>query len=121
VAGLAPGAYATAVGGSVVLTEAGRLHLASDPRLLAGSAISLERAVAHVAFSPARLLAPAEGEQVLAEAWAMASTRPAALARLPQAAGLQVGAPADLVLFAAGERVVDVRETIKSARTVFVA
>ena len=99
VAGLAPGAHSAAVGGSVVLTESGRLHLASDPRLLAGSAISLERAVAHVAFTPGLL--PGPWRAALAEAWAMASTRPAALARLPQAAGLRVGAPADLVLFVA--------------------
>jgi N-acetylglucosamine-6-phosphate deacetylase len=118
IAGRAPGAYSTAVGGSVVLTENGRLHLASDPRLLAGSAISLDRAVAHVAFTPGLL--PGPWRSALATAWAMASTRPAALAGLPQAAGLRVGAPADLVIFAASSSTqakIEVREALKAGRT----
>lgn len=40
-AGSAPGRYDTPVGGAVVLSESGRLSLAQDQRLLAGSAVSL--------------------------------------------------------------------------------
>lgn len=67
-AGLKPGRYHTHIGGDVVLTRTGRLHLASDPRLLAGSASTLLEGVAHLVTAG---LASRE------EAWAMASERPA--------------------------------------------
>ena len=44
-AGMPPGRYTSPIGGEVVLTPEGRLHLASDERLLAGSAFSLRRMV----------------------------------------------------------------------------
>ncbi len=40
-AGSTPGSYMTPIGGRVVLEPSGRLHLAGDPRLLAGSAVCL--------------------------------------------------------------------------------
>lgn len=40
-AGSAPGRYTAPVGGEVVLDPSGRLHLAGDPRLLAGSVVCL--------------------------------------------------------------------------------
>jgi N-acetylglucosamine-6-phosphate deacetylase len=89
-AGLPPGEYESPIGERVVLTSEGRLHLAADPRLLAGSAQPLVAGVAHLVRS--RLA-------TLADAWAAASTRPAALLGLPARAGLAAGAPADLVLF----------------------
>lgn len=69
-AGLKPGRYHTHIGGEVVLSPSGRLHLASDPRLLAGSASTLLSGVAYLAGAG---LASRE------EAWAMASERPAKL------------------------------------------
>ncbi|TVY08114.1 N-acetylglucosamine-6-phosphate deacetylase [Paenibacillus cremeus] len=87
--GMPPGAYETPVGGRVVLTESGRLHLADDPRLLAGSAQMLLWSIAHMV---------GRGLCSLADAWEMASVRPAAKVGLQAANGLEFGAPADLLL-----------------------
>ncbi|MFD2876734.1 hypothetical protein ACFTAO_13370 [Paenibacillus rhizoplanae] len=67
-AGLAPGSYDTPVGGRVVLTPAGRLHLAGEPGLLAGSAQMLLRHIARLS---------AAGLASLPDAWDMASVQPA--------------------------------------------
>ncbi|MRN54784.1 N-acetylglucosamine-6-phosphate deacetylase [Paenibacillus monticola] len=88
--GLAPGTYKSFIGGNVVLTTEGRLHMADNPDLLAGSAQMLPYGVEHLVRN--NLCG-------LAEAWAMASTRPASFMKLPEAHGLQVGAPGDLVVF----------------------
>lgn len=90
-AGLPPGEYDTPVGGRVCVTADGRLVLASDPRLLAGSVCPLPGAVAALVRN---------GLATLAEAWAMASVRPARFLGLPIAAGLTAGAPADVAVFA---------------------
>ena len=87
---LQPGEYDVPVGGRVRLTDDGRLVLASDPRMLAGSVRLLHEGVAHVVRS---------GLVRLAEAWAMASARPARMLGLPAGASLEAGAPADLVQF----------------------
>jgi N-acetylglucosamine-6-phosphate deacetylase len=89
-AGMPPGTYQMPVGGKVVLTPQGRLHLESNEQLLAGSAQMLLHGIAHLTNS---------GLATLAEAWEMSSTRPATFMTLPQGAGLSAGAPADLVLF----------------------
>jgi N-acetylglucosamine-6-phosphate deacetylase len=110
-AGLPPGEYATPVGGKVVLTPAGRLHLAENERLLAGSAQMLPAGVTHLVRA---------GLASFAEAWAMASTRPAGFMKLPARAGLAVGAPADLVLIdRAADGSIDVRATYKAGVEVF--
>ncbi|MCL2742660.1 MAG: N-acetylglucosamine-6-phosphate deacetylase [Planctomycetaceae bacterium] len=44
-AGMKPGKYQTHIGGDVILTEQGQLHLEHDNRLLAGSAMSLKQIV----------------------------------------------------------------------------
>ncbi|MEK3714117.1 N-acetylglucosamine-6-phosphate deacetylase [Paenibacillus sp. FSL R7-0333] len=88
-AGLPPGSYDTPVGGRVVLTPAGRLHLAGEPGLLAGSAQMLLRHIARLS---------AAGLACLPDAWDMASVHPAGFMALPAAAGLAAGAPADLAL-----------------------
>lgn len=88
--GMPPGEYTLQVGRTVVKTAEGRLHLAGNPRLLAGSGVMLLDGVAHMTRS---------GLCALAEAWEMASERPAAFLGLPQGAGLTVGAPADFVVF----------------------
>lgn len=89
-AGMLPGTYQMPVGGKVVLTPQGRLHLESNEKLLAGSAQMLLHGIAHLTNS---------GLATLAEAWEMSSVRPAKFMKLPQGAGLSAGAPADLVLF----------------------
>ncbi len=109
-AGLPPGHYATPIGDRVTLTSEGRLQLASDPRLLAGSVCPLRGAVARLV---GRGLAP------LATAWAMASERPAQLLGLTAGAGLVVGAPADLTVFDWDGTTIGVRRTYKSGRTVY--
>lgn len=97
--GMPPGTYDTHIGGRVTLTPAGRLHLAGQPALLAGSALPMTAGIAHLA---------GRGIASLGEAWAMASVRPAGLLGLPAAQGLAPGAPADVALFtkdAAGIRI----------------
>ena len=108
--GLPPGVYTSHVGGDVVLSDSARLHLASDARVLAGSAITLDRAISHVLASgvlrdtessssggSSSVSPPMRG--LLARAWGLASTTPASLLALPQARGLALGAPADVVTF----------------------
>lgn len=111
-AGLPPGEYASPIGERVVLTPEGRLHLAADPRLLAGSARPLVAGVAHLAGS---------GLTSFAGAWELASTRPAALLDLPTQRGLAAGAPADLVLFRRDGRDIDIERVYKAGELVFAA
>ena len=87
-AGMEPGEYEAAVGGRVTLSPAGRLFLAENPELLAGSVLPLRSGVEKLAG--AKLLR-------LTEAWDAASVGPASFLELPQASGLAPGAPADLV------------------------
>ncbi|THF84468.1 N-acetylglucosamine-6-phosphate deacetylase [Cohnella fermenti] len=92
--GMPPGRYETAVGGQVTLTPEGKLHLADNERLLAGSAQMLSRGIERL-FS--------RGLASFADAWEMASVRPAALLGLEAAAGLTPGAPADIAVFRRAE------------------
>ena len=66
-AGMSPGTYKSPIGGEVVLTAEGRLHLLENPLLLAGSALSLrqivEKTVENGWLSPE-------------EAWNLAAVRP---------------------------------------------
>ncbi|HSI34985.1 MAG: N-acetylglucosamine-6-phosphate deacetylase [Phycisphaerae bacterium] len=107
-AGLPAGEYATPVGGKVVLTPSGRLHLAENPKLLAGSAQMLPWGVSHLVK---------RGLATVGEAWAMASVRPARLVGF--ACGLEVGAQADLVTFRAGDAGVIIEQTIKHGDPVY--
>ncbi len=109
-AGLPPGTYDTHIGGKVVLTEEGKLHLAANANLLAGSAAMLLRGVERLVVA---------GLCGLAEAWSLASTRPAGLLGLPAAKGLKAGAPADLVVFEEDEGRLRVLETYKNGSNVF--
>jgi N-acetylglucosamine-6-phosphate deacetylase len=104
-AGMPPGTYSMPVGGQVVLTPHGRLHLAADEKLLAGSAQMLLHSVRHLT---------GRGLAALPDAWDMASVRPAKLMGLPQAAGLAAGAPADLVLLRQDGGSVRVDQTYKA-------
>ncbi|CAH1231773.1 N-acetylglucosamine-6-phosphate deacetylase [Paenibacillus allorhizoplanae] len=112
ISGLEPGVYKTHIGGDVVLTSEGKLHLAADPRLLAGSAQMLLWGIAHLSR---------RGIAAFPSVWEMASTRPARLMGLPIAEGLSVGAPADFVLL---DRVqadgrIPLRQTYKAGRLVY--
>jgi N-acetylglucosamine-6-phosphate deacetylase len=108
--GLKPGRYTTHIGGKVVLTDDGRLHLAKNPDLLAGSVQMLIRSVEHLIRA---------GLSDPGEAWEMASTRPAFAMRLAQARGLEPNAPADLCVFdREGDRIT-LLETWKAGRKVY--
>ncbi|XID90533.1 N-acetylglucosamine-6-phosphate deacetylase [Paenibacillaceae bacterium WGS1546] len=106
--GLAPGRYRRHIGGDVVLTERGRLHLAGQEALLAGSVKMLKEGVVHL--RKLGLCSPAE-------AWDMASVRPAGHLGLAAAAGLAVGAPADLVVYRGTE--IQVEAVYKGGRAVW--
>jgi N-acetylglucosamine-6-phosphate deacetylase len=108
--GLKPGPYRTHIGGKVVLTKDGKLHLASNPKLLAGSVQMLIRSVEHLIRA---------GLSDAGEAWEMASTRPAMAMKLPAGRGLRPGAPADLVLFRRERERITLLETWKSGRKVY--
>ncbi len=110
--GMPPGAYKTHVGGAVELTEAGKLHLAGDSRILAGSAQTQIFGLRHLVQS---------GIADLAAAWDMCSVKPAELMGLPAAAGLQAGAPADLLVVSPPDSGFAVLQTIKAGRVVFSA
>ena len=109
-AGLPAGRYRTPVGDDVILTIEGRLHLAADPRLMAGSVCPLRGAVERLVRG---------GLADLATAWALASTGPARFLGLPQGGGIVPGAPADLVLFDHEGGEIAVRETIVRGRRVY--
>ncbi|MGC8667652.1 MAG: N-acetylglucosamine-6-phosphate deacetylase [Chthonomonadales bacterium] len=109
-AGLEPGPYQTAAGQRVELTSSGALRLASEKPhassgLLAGSARTLLDGVEQLMRW--RLAS-------LHTAWDLASVRPARFLRLPQAAGLRPGAPADLVLFELAATGVRIRRVYKA-------
>lgn len=109
-AGLSPGVYETHVGGRVVLTSEGNLHLAEHPDLLAGSVKSLREGIENLIK---------EDVCSFQEAWEMSSVLPSAFLGLPTQSGLTVGSPADFVLFNKLVNGIQVVETIKSGRVVF--
>jgi N-acetylglucosamine-6-phosphate deacetylase len=102
--GMEPGEYDAHVGGRVVLTPQGKLHMADNPQLLAGSVQMLRQGVEHLAKSHL---------SSLTEAWEMASVRPASFMNLPEADGLTAGAPADLVVFSRERDEIRVLQTYK--------
>lgn len=106
--GMPPGAYRLHIGGDVVLTAEGRLHLAGNPQLLAGSAMMLADQVAYLTEAG---LAPMD------KAIECASIHPARLLGLEQAAGLAAGAPADLICFRLNGGNMDILECWKNGRS----
>jgi N-acetylglucosamine-6-phosphate deacetylase len=107
--GMEPGEYDAHVGGRVVLTPQGKLHMADNPQLLAGSVQMLRQGVEHLTKSHL---------SSLSDAWEMASVHPASFMNLPQADGLTAGAPADLVVFSRPRDVIRVLQTYKRGRRV---
>lgn len=108
--GMEPGRYTTLIGGNVVLSPEGRLYLADNPELLAASVQLQISGIGNLVRS---------GVLTLPQAWDMASAKPAAFLNLPQQAGLTVGAPADIVLFAWTGEGLQVFETRKQGEVVY--
>ncbi|GAB3543343.1 N-acetylglucosamine-6-phosphate deacetylase [Spirosoma fluminis] len=109
-AGCPPGPYSTHIGGRVVLTAEGKLHLAGSPNVLAGSAQPLVRGIQH-------LLNRKLG--TLGRVWDMASVGPSRSLGLPQQQGLSVSAPADLVTFQRTTDGIQILETYKQGKLVY--
>lgn len=86
--GLAPGKYKTHIGGEIVLTKNGKLHLVSNEKMLAGSAKSILFGVNHLVKAD---LLP------LVKAWETASLNPARYLSLINRGRLSVGNRADIV------------------------
>jgi N-acetylglucosamine-6-phosphate deacetylase len=108
--GMPPGEYVSHIGGNVVLTPEGRLHLKENPKLLAGSAQMLRHGIAHLVRT---------GIAGLSEAWEMASLRPAGFLGLASSAGIAPGAPADLVLFDWDGDRISIRTTYRQGQAVY--
>lgn len=89
--GMPAGRYQLHIGGEVDLSPQGRLSLASNPQLLAGSARSLLHGVNTLRVNQLT---------TRQQAWEMASLRPAAKIGLAASRGLAIGAPLDVVLLA---------------------
>src|SRR5699024_2017776 len=104
-AGVEPGEYTTQVGGEVVLTENGRLHLKEEESLLAGSAQNLLKGIENLVNN---------NLTSRSEALNKASLYPAILMGSTQKAGLQIGAPADIVLIEEQDSTLRVVETYKN-------
>lgn len=103
-AGLPAGNYASSIGKEVILTDEGKLHLKSDPRLLAGSAQSILYGVNNLVHMEICTIENAiDG----------ASLSPAMLMDLHQSMGLKVGAPADILVFSKVDGKVELQQTIK--------
>ena len=111
-AGMPPGEYESPIGARVVLTPEGRLHLATDPRLLAGSAQPLIAGIAHLVDS---------GLASLGEAWEMASARPLFLL---SSSGLQrhldwiTGRPRALSI-RMSDAAMTIEQVVKAGETIF--
>lgn len=108
--GMPAGEYTTHIGGRVVLSPEGRLHLAEQEQLLAGSAQLLLWGIEQLTN---------RGLADLSTAWNMASTGPGSFMGLAAAGGLAAGAPADLVLFRRESGKLTVERTYKSGNLVF--
>ncbi|WP_026967153.1 N-acetylglucosamine-6-phosphate deacetylase [Algoriphagus terrigena] len=109
-AGMPPGDYDLHIGGQVTLTSEGKLHMRSNPKTLAGSAMNLLQGVN---FLLKHELA------TMSEAWEMASVRPMMLFN-PDFDPFQPGQIADLILV---RKLVDNQlklvKTIKNGREVY--
>ncbi|PAV31251.1 N-acetylglucosamine-6-phosphate deacetylase [Virgibacillus profundi] len=108
--GLEPGDYETHIGGKVVLTPEGKLHMKENPKLLAGSVKMLKDGIAHLSKS---------GVCSIQEAWEMASVRPSTFMKLPVMEGLKEGENADLVTFTREKNSVKIVQTYKSGKLVY--
>lgn len=108
--GMPAGEYDLHIGGKVVLTQEGKLHLAENPKILAGSAQMLLWGIEHLVGS--KLCS-------MVEAWEMASIRPAAFMDLPAKEGLAAGAPADVLVYRKDGDAINILKTYKGGMEVF--
>jgi N-acetylglucosamine-6-phosphate deacetylase len=104
-AGMQPGKYHEPVGGEVVLTADGKLHLAGKPSTLAGSAQTQLQAIQKL-----------YQQEIcsMAQAWDLASLNPDAFLNGLLPHGLEVGARADIVLFQTHHQTLNIEATYKS-------
>jgi N-acetylglucosamine-6-phosphate deacetylase len=111
-AGMPAGDYKLHIGGEVTLTQEGKLHLTTNPSILAGSASNIRRGVSFLVKNKLALLP---------EAWEMASVRPEKLLN-PGHKIFEEGAIADLILCKKDENgELQVLKTIKHGREVYSA
>lgn len=108
--GMKPGEYKTHIGGDVVLTDDGKLHIKGFPDVLAGSGKSLLHCVQTLV---SRKLS------TLAEALDMAGMAPYRLTGLPGECQLAPGGVADMVLIKVERGALKIVRTIKAGETVF--
>jgi len=110
--GMPAGDYTLHIGGEVTMTPEGKLHLKSNPSILAGSASNIRSGVS---FMIKNKLAS------LTEAWEMASVRPEKLVN-PGHRLFKEGSIADLILCRTQENgELEVLKTIKHGREVYSA
>ncbi len=109
-AGLPPGVYKSHIGGEVLLNSEGRLCIAEQPKLLAGSAQSLLWCVNQVAR---------KGLLSFSQAWNNASLKPVGLLTGKQQSAFQFGEPANIVLFEQNKDEITVRKTLIHGKTIF--
>ncbi|GET35041.1 N-acetylglucosamine-6-phosphate deacetylase [Prolixibacter bellariivorans] len=109
-AGLPPGNYHSHIGGDVILSPEGRLCMADQPKLLAGSAQSLLWCVNQMAGKG--LLSPEA-------AWNKASLKPMELLNGEPQIPFRKGLPANLVLFEQTEKGIEIVQTIRAGKVVF--
>ena len=100
--GMKPGIYSSPATGRVVLTAEGKLHREGNPDLLAGSAGTLLGGVQH--------MIPLAGFD---KAWKMGSENPSKVINPVAGDGIQVGAPADLVLLDPDQETLSIRKVYK--------
>ena len=98
------GKYETHIGGQVILSEEGKLYMASNPKLLAGSAQLLPAGIGFLVSNDI---------VTLADAWDMASLRPANLLGFHNLGRIEIGAKADLVAFTAEQGSIRIVDTFK--------
>ncbi len=109
-AGLSSGNYTEPVGGEVVLTDEGKLHLAGKPNTLAGSAQTQLQAIQKLYR---------QNLCTLPQAWDLASVNPAGFFNKSAQPGLQAGAKADFVLVYNDHISLTVAATYKNGVQVF--
>ena len=109
-AGLAPGNYKNHIGGEVLLSSEGRLCMAENPKLLAGSAQSLLWCVNQVITK--ELLS-------FEDAWNKASLKPLELLTSKKRTAFELGEPANLVLLDNQGGEIKILKTIIGGEVVF--
>ena len=109
-AGFAPGIYTSHIGGKVLLSSEGRLSMADQPKLLAGSAQSLLWCVSQAIKKD--LLS-------LKDAWNKASLKPLELLTGKPQMAFKVGEPANLVLFEQDHSEIKIIKTMTAGKILF--